>query len=103
MSAETILAFFGPEKIFSVAFLFLIIGFIKAGWPWLTKYFDARLERDYEVKSEDLKERRETNREMVRIIGELREEMAGFRAVQEQILASLLRAFRINGIDKDDR
>jgi hypothetical protein len=96
--------FFGlldPEHILSFLVVLIVIGigkwFSRSAWPWITKFLDQRRQDAHDL---DLRQV-EMNRQLLDVLGGLREEIGGFRAVQEQITSQLLLAMRVNKREAD--
>lgn len=92
-----VLSLADPEHILSFLVALMVIGFGRwfshSGWPWLTEYLDQRREELHEIEMKQIM----INQQLLDVLGGLREEIGGFRAVQEQISATLLMAMKGNG------
>lgn len=89
------------EHILSFLLVVITFGFgrwfSKSGWPWYTAHLERRQRIDHELRQQQLVDDRqaqerleELNRQMLKAFGDFREEVGGFRAVQEQIASVLL-------------
>ena len=94
IDTELLKLFINSENLFGLTFAVLVVGtgrwFVKSGWPRLTEFSEKRQEQNHQLRREDLEDRRELNHEMLKALADLREEIGGFRAVQEQIAAILI-------------
>lgn len=85
-----IFGLFDPEHILSFLVVLTVFGigkwFSTSAWPWLTSHFDKRRENAHEL---DMKQTF-INEKLIEVLSSLREEIGGFRAIQEQIINRLI-------------
>lgn len=116
MTEQTIVSLLKTETILQFLLVISFVGFgtwfARAGWPWLTKYFEKRQdfqfeleERRIEAEAEADRRWQETMARMTDTFANLKEELGAFRATQHAFTSILEQVFRFwvkNG-DHSDR
>jgi hypothetical protein len=106
-----LLTLLDPEHILSFLVVLVVWGagrwFSRSGWPWIQAHLDRRQELEHKLRLEEMVLDREAqvrleelNRQMLDAFGSFREEVGGFRAVQEQVAAILLSRGALNWLQE---